>query len=159
MPDPLPVGVVEPVSQPLGLQQVVSLRVEEQRLPSPANNQSVRTELAQFLIIKSLLQLPVLLPESVQVDGAPDAGPLAADDDDGGGVDGEEGCGAGPAVDAVSDCLVHGLPTRGATAGLPQADHHPAQQADGRVLRDVLTHRALSLVVELKQNMEVSRVV
>ena len=107
----------------------------------------ISSQISQFL-----LQLPVLLPEGVQVNGAPDAGSLAPDDDDGGGVDGEEGRGAGPAVDAVSDGLVHGLPTGGPTAGLPQADHHPAQQADGRVLRDVLTHRALSLVVELKYN-------
>ena len=103
-----------------------------------------------------LLQLPVFLPESIQVDGAPDAGPLAADDDDGGAVDGEEGRGAGPTVNAVSDGLVHRLPAGGPAAGLPQADHHPAQQADGRVLRDVLTHRALSLVVELKQKNNVS---
>ena len=98
-----------------------------------------------------LLQLSVLLPEGVQVDGAPDAGPLAPDDDDGGGVDGEEGGGPGPAVDAVSDGLVAGLPAGGAAAGLPQADHHPAQQADGRVLGDVLADRTLSLVVELRR--------
>ena len=43
MPDPLPVGVVKPVCQPLGFQQVISLRVEEQRFASPANKNSVRT--------------------------------------------------------------------------------------------------------------------
>ena len=130
---------------------MVSLRVQEQRLASPANNYSIRTQFSSK-ISQFLLELPVLLPESVQVNGAPDAGSLAPDDDDGGGVDGEEGGGAGATVNAVSDGLVHGLPTGGPTAGLSQADHHSAQQADGRVLRDVLTHRALSLVVELKYN-------
>ena len=97
-----------------------------------------------------LLQLPVFLPESIQVDGAPDAGPLAADDDDGGAVDGEEGRGAGPAVDAVPHRLVHVLPGGGLAAGLPQAHHHAAQQADRRVLRHAPAHAALALVVELK---------
>jgi len=32
------------------------------------------------------LQFPVLLPKDVEVDGSPEAGPLATDDDDGGGV-------------------------------------------------------------------------
>ena len=100
-----------------------------------------------------LLKLPVLLSEGVKVDGAPDAGPLAPDHHDGGGVDRQEGRGARPAVDAVADCLVHGLPTGGPAARLPQTDHHPTQQADGRVLRDLVTHRALSLVVELKQRL------
>ena len=35
MPDPLSVGVVEPVGKPLVLQKLVSLHVQEQRLPSP----------------------------------------------------------------------------------------------------------------------------
>ena len=100
--------------------------------------------------LKILLELPVLLPESVQVNGAPDAGSLAPDDDDGGGVDGEEGGGAGPAVDAVSDGLVAGLPAGGAAAGLPQADHQPAQQTDSRVLGHLSAHAALPLVVKLK---------
>jgi hypothetical protein len=39
----------------------------------------------------------------------------------------------------------------GLAAGLPEADHGPAQQADGGVLRHLLAHRAHSLVVELKE--------
>ena len=35
VPDPLPVGVVKPVTQPLSLQQLVALSVQEQRLASP----------------------------------------------------------------------------------------------------------------------------
>ena len=35
MPDPLSVGVVEPVGKPLVLQKLVSLHVQEQRLSSP----------------------------------------------------------------------------------------------------------------------------
>ena len=36
MPDPFPVGVIEPVGQPLVLQEVVSLLAQEQGLPAPA---------------------------------------------------------------------------------------------------------------------------
>ena len=148
MKNPLSVGVIKSVGQPLCLQQLVALYVEEQRLAS--------SEYRLLQIIVSIykhcysLQLPVLLPESIQVDGAPDAGPLAADDDDGGAVDGEEGRGAGPAVDAVPHRLVHVLPGGGLAAGLPQAHHHAAQQADRRVLRHAPAHAALALVVELK---------
>ena len=97
-----------------------------------------------------LLELPVLLSEGVKVDGAPDAGPLAPDHHDGGGVDRQEGRGPRPAVDAVADCLVHGLPTGGPAARLPQTDHQPAQQTDGRVLGHLSAHAALPLVVKLK---------
>jgi hypothetical protein len=35
VPDPLAVGVIEPVGQPLGLQQLVAVSAQEQRLPAP----------------------------------------------------------------------------------------------------------------------------
>ena len=37
VPDPLAVGVVEPVRQPLGLQEVVALHAQEQRLATPVH--------------------------------------------------------------------------------------------------------------------------
>ena len=40
VPDPLPVGVVEPVGQPLRLQQLVPLGVQEQWFASPENNKN-----------------------------------------------------------------------------------------------------------------------
>jgi len=44
------------------------------------------------------------------------------------------------------------LPTvgPGLAAGLPEADHGAAEQADGGVLGHLLAHRAQALVVELK---------
>ena len=41
VPDPFPVCVVKPVGQPLRLQQLVPLRVQEQGLPTSVNNQVV----------------------------------------------------------------------------------------------------------------------
>ena len=63
---PPPAGVVKLVCLPLVLQELEPLRVQEEGLPPP--------------------QVLVLLPEGVEVEGAPDAGPLAPDDDDGGQV-------------------------------------------------------------------------
>jgi hypothetical protein len=49
------------------------------------------------------------------------------------------------------------LTSPGLAAGLPEADHGPAQQADGGVLRHLLAHRAHSLVVELKEENTVNQ--
>ena len=42
VPDPLAVGVVEAVSQPLGLQQLVAVGGQEQRLTPPKISQQIR---------------------------------------------------------------------------------------------------------------------
>ena len=42
VPDPLAVGVVEAVSQPLGLQQLVAVGGQEQRLTPPKISQHIR---------------------------------------------------------------------------------------------------------------------
>ena len=99
-----------------------------------------------------LLQLLVFFAEDVQVDGSPDAGPLAANDDDGGRVDGQEDAGASSAVPGVLDGLADALISHLHFATeLLQADHRAAHEADGRVLRDVAAVVALALVVELER--------
>ena len=50
-----------------------------------------------------VLEFLVFLAEHVQVDGAPDARPLAADHDDRGGIHGEEDPGAATAVRRVTN--------------------------------------------------------
>ena len=54
-----------------------------------------------------LLQFLVLLSEWVQIDGAPDEGSPAPDDNNLDRVDGEEGCRACVALKAVAHSLVH----------------------------------------------------
>ncbi len=41
VPDPLAVGVVEPVGQPLGLQQLVAVSAQKQRLPAPEHKTQI----------------------------------------------------------------------------------------------------------------------
>ena len=55
-----------------------------------------------------LLEFLVLLAEHVEVDGAPDAGPLAANHDDRGGIHGEEDPGAASAVRRVPNGFSNG---------------------------------------------------
>ena len=128
VPDPLPVGVVKPVAQPLGLQQLVALSVEEQWLSSPEKGEDEKN-VQNNLFMKILLQFSIFFPESVQINGSPDAGSFTTDHHNGGGVDRKEGSGAGPTVHTVPHCLMHHVPGAGAAACLPQAYHHPAQQA------------------------------
>ena len=55
-----------------------------------------------------LLEFLVLLAEHVEVDGAPDARPLAANHDDRGGIHGEEDPGAAAAVRRVANGFSNG---------------------------------------------------
>lgn len=111
MPDPGPLRVVEPVRQPLRLQQLE---------PVPAEVQG----LAAF-------EVAVLLVVVVQVQAAPQAGAAAADDDDVGGGDDQEDGGAGAAVGRVPHRLRHLVPP---AARRLQAHQRAARQAHGRLL-------------------------
>lgn len=137
MPDPLSVCVVEPVGKPLGLQQLVSLHVQEQRLPS--------------------LQFSILLPKGVKVDGTPDASTLAPDYHNSRRVDSQERSSASPTVNTVPNRLMHHISSGGSAARLTQAHHHPAEEAESGFFRNLLTHCAHSLVVELKDGVVVAR--
>jgi len=78
-------GVVKFVGEPLVFEELEPFRMEEERLSSP--------------------QVSVLFTERVQVNGAPNAGPLAPDDHYGGRVDGKEDAGAAAALVGVLDGL------------------------------------------------------
>ena len=53
-----------------------------------------------------LLELPVLFSEGVKVDGAPDAGALPADHNDGGRVDRQERSGPSAALYTMADRFI-----------------------------------------------------
>jgi hypothetical protein len=52
VPDPLAVGVVEPVGQPLGLQQLVAVSAQKQRLPTPKKKQ--KSDLSSLSYVPSV---------------------------------------------------------------------------------------------------------
>ena len=98
------------------------------------------------------LQLLVFFAEDVQVDGSPDAGPLAADDDDCGGVDSQENPCSASAVPRVFDRLTDPLVAHlDLATELFQTHHSATHQTDGRVLRDVAAEVAFAFVVELER--------
>lgn len=131
MPYPFLVGVIETMRQPLALQQCVALLAEKQRLPA--------------------LELAVLLAKGIQVDGAPETGSFAPNDNYEGAVDSQEDGRACPAVDGMLDSFVNALSL---AAVLPQTDDRPANKAQAGLFGNRIAVRARFVMIKLEKCVE-----
>ena len=95
-------------------------------------------------------QIFVLLSERVEVEWAPDAGPLAPDHHDGWRIHHEEDTGAAAAGLGVEHCL-EGLGGASLAALATQAQERTTHQAHSRVFRHSIAHHTTPFVVVLEK--------
>jgi len=98
-------------------------------------------------MLELLLELSVLFSKGIQIDAAPEAGPLPSDHNDGTGIDAEVNARSGPTVDGVLSSFENPLLL---TTGIPETNHGATNKANAGILRNRITFGTLASMIVLE---------